>query len=122
MTWLVSESGYFADRRKAGSTQFKQASIYHKVDSELRVFEKTMKRTRTVGRAKLAPEKMRREYRFDYSKGRPNRFAKQMASASPLVVVDSDVADVFSTAVSINRALSALISAVPGAKGKTAQR
>ena len=83
-----------------------------------------MNRTRTVKHTESAPEEMRKEYRFDYGKGRPNRFAKEMAGASPLVVVvvDSDVAEVFGTAESINRALRALISAVPGAKGKTAQR
>jgi hypothetical protein len=83
---------------------------------------KIMKKTRTGNRTKPASEEMRKEYRFDYGKARPNRFAKQMADASPLVVVvDSDVAEVFGTAESINNALRALISAVPGARGKPAQ-
>lgn len=83
-----------------------------------------MKRTQTDKQTKPATAEMRKEYRFDYDKGRPNRFAKKMAAASPLVVVvDSDVAEVFNTAESINRALRALISAVPGAsKGRTAPR
>jgi hypothetical protein len=81
-----------------------------------------MKKTRIAKRTKPASEEMRKEYRFDYGKAQPNRFAKQMADASPLVVVvDSDVAEVFGTAESINNALRALISAVPGARGKTAQ-
>ena len=67
---------------------------------------------------------MRKEYLFDYGDRRPNRFAKQMGTASPLVVVvDSDVAEVFRTAESINRALRALIMVVPAtSRGKTAQR
>lgn len=56
---------------------------------------------------------MRREYRIDYTKSRPNRFAK-MATEEPLVVmVDADVAQVFTTSESVNRALRALIAAIP---------
>ena len=82
-----------------------------------------MKKTQAVKRTRQAPDEMQKEYRLDYRKARPNRFAKRMAAGSPLVVVvDSDVAEVFGTAESINKALRALISAVPGVKGKTAQR
>lgn len=55
----------------------------------------------------------RREYKFDYSKGRPNRFAS-LANDEPLIVmVDPDIAEVFTDSESVNRALRALISALP---------
>lgn len=49
------------------------------------------------------------EYRFDYRKARPNRFAART------VVLDEDVAKVFTTSESVNRALRALIEALPEA-------
>ena len=53
-----------------------------------------------------AKDKIRREYRIDYSKSRPNRFLK-MATEQPLVVmVDEDIARVFSTPESVNRSTS----------------
>lgn len=58
-------------------------------------------------------DNMRKEYRIDYTKSRGNRFAK-LAIEEPLVVmVDADVARVFTTSESVNRALRALISAMP---------
>ncbi len=72
-----------------------------------------------MGRTKV--NEARTEYRFDYSKSRPNRFADK-ASESPLVVVlDPDVAEVFTTPESVNKALRALITAMPKkARHKTA--
>lgn len=60
---------------------------------------------------------MRSEYHFDYAKARPNRFAGR-AKDSVIVVLDSDVSEVFTTPDSVNNALRALISAMP----KTAKR
>ena len=60
-----------------------------------------------------AKDKIRNEYRIDYSKSRPNRFLK-MATEQPLVVmVDEDIARVFPTPESVNHALRALITAMP---------
>jgi hypothetical protein len=60
-----------------------------------------------------AKDKIRKEYRIDYSKSRPNRFLK-MATEQPLVViVDEDIARVFPTPESVNHALRALITAMP---------
>jgi hypothetical protein len=53
------------------------------------------------------------EYRFDYSKARPNRFAAQLMRGSRAVVLDPDVAAVFSTPESVNAVLRALIETMP---------
>ena len=57
---------------------------------------------------------MSSEYRFDYSKARPNRFARRWDRRSGMVVlIDADMADVFRTSEAVNRALHALAGAVP---------
>jgi len=58
------------------------------------------------------------EYHFDYKRAKPNRFATRFAAGcdrQPLtvVVLDDDVAQVFTTPESVNRALRALIEAMP---------
>jgi hypothetical protein len=72
-----------------------------------------MKTEKTSKPRRKAPGEMRQEYRFDYRKARPNRFAS-IANEEPLVVmVDPDVAEVFTTPESVNQALRALIAALP---------
>ncbi len=71
-----------------------------------------MKNTQSKSKKNSVGE-MRAEYRFDYSRSRPNRFADQ-AGVTPLVVVlDPDVAEVFTTPEAVNKALRALITAMP---------
>jgi len=53
------------------------------------------------------------EYRFDYAKAQPNRFAAQMAQEPMVVVLDPDVAAVFKTPEAVNRVLRALIATMP---------
>jgi hypothetical protein len=53
---------------------------------------------------------MRSKYRFDYRKARPNRFAARMSQAPLVVLVDPDIAEVFTTPESVNQALRALIT------------
>ncbi len=54
------------------------------------------------------------EYRFDYSKAKPNRFAPYMKSDMVVtVVLDPDVSRVFTTPEAVNRALRAIIEAMP---------
>jgi len=66
---------------------------------------------------------MRSEYRFDYRKARPNRFAGRSKQGRVVVVLDPDIAKVFTTPESVNNALRALIAAVPTtAKQKAAAR
>ena len=56
---------------------------------------------------------LRAEYRFDYAKAKPNRFAGKRRSRSVVVLLDSDVSAVFKDAESVNAALRALLTAVP---------
>jgi len=56
---------------------------------------------------------MRREYRFDYRKARPNRFAHLFRDRTVAVVLDPDVASVFHSSESVNALLRSVISAFP---------
>ncbi len=51
------------------------------------------------------------EYTFDYTKAKPNRFAKQQPQIT--ITLDADVAKVFQTSESVNKALRAILSALP---------
>ncbi len=57
------------------------------------------------------------EYRFDYSKARPNRFASRLASSQnttiTTIALDPDVAAVFTTQEAVNTVLRALIQTMP---------
>lgn len=65
------------------------------------------------------PEKdMLPEYRFDYSKAKPNRFAAQLKRGNRAVILDPDVAAVFSTPESVNAVLRALIETMPRTKSR----
>jgi hypothetical protein len=56
------------------------------------------------------------EYRFDYKKAKPNRFAAGGSKQSlKVVVLDEDVAQVFTTPESVNGVLRALIKSMPQA-------
>lgn len=50
------------------------------------------------------------EYRFDYSKSKPNHFAGQIPVT---VVLEDDVAQVFGTSENVNNALRAILKALP---------
>jgi hypothetical protein len=56
---------------------------------------------------------LRAEYRFDYRKAKPNRFAKRMAAGTIAVVLEPDVAAVFSSSESVNNLLRSVIAALP---------
>lgn len=78
-----------------------------------------MKKTPTAKtRSKDSNGDLKPEYRFDYSKARPNRFAGRIKDHI-IVVLDPDVAQIFTTPESVNNALRALISAMP--KDKTTE-
>ncbi len=53
------------------------------------------------------------EYQFDYSKAKPNRFANRAKENRLVVLLDPDVAAVFTTPESVNKVLRALITALP---------
>ena len=56
---------------------------------------------------------MRPEYRLDYKKARTNRFAGRIDRQQLVVLIDTDVSEVFSTPEAVNTALRALITAMP---------
>jgi len=58
-------------------------------------------------------EEMASEYHFDYQKAKPNRFAEKMETEPLIVMIEPDVAKVFTTSEQVNKALRALISAIP---------
>jgi len=62
------------------------------------------------------------EYKFDYSKGRPNRFAARIQQEDVTVALDPDVAEVFTTSESVNAVLRAIIETMPKTKGRTRAR
>jgi hypothetical protein len=72
-----------------------------------------MKKTRSDDWPRDTGEEMLPEYRFDYRKARPNRFAARMKISSRAVVLDPDVAEVFATPESVNEVLRALIKTMP---------
>jgi len=59
---------------------------------------------------------MTKEYRFDYGKGQPNRFARRARAKAVVVLLAPDVAKVFRTGESVNDALRAIMKAVPRRK------
>jgi len=56
---------------------------------------------------------LRNEYRFDYAKAQPNRFAGRGRAKSIVVLLAPDVAKVFKTGESVNDALRAILKAIP---------
>lgn len=57
------------------------------------------------------------EYRFDYSKARPNRFAARL-NQTRTVELEADVAAVFTSQEAVNAVLRALIQTMPKAAGR----
>jgi hypothetical protein len=76
-----------------------------------------MKKTPTSKRRNV--QEMAPEYRFDYRKAKPNRFAARMKEEPLVVMIEPDIAKVFTSAEQVNKALRALISAMPEKKVTT---
>ena len=64
----------------------------------------------------LKVQEMAPEYRFDYRKAKPNRFAARMKDEPLIVLIEPDIAKVFTSSAQVNKALRALISAMPKKK------
>ena len=56
---------------------------------------------------------MRAEYRFDYSKAKPTPYAARLGKDTVTIVLDPDVAAVFSSSESVNTLLRSVIAALP---------
>ena len=54
-------------------------------------------------------EELLPEYDLDYTKAKPNRFAKKYQQMQRTVVLDPDIADKFPSAESVNEALRFLV-------------
>jgi hypothetical protein len=75
-----------------------------------------MKKTSVRKKKPVKQEALREEYQFDYSRSKPNRFAKRMSAESVAVILEPDVAAVFSSSEDVNALLRSIISAMTSAK------
>jgi hypothetical protein len=73
--------------------------------------------SRTKPKAKRA-DGMRSEYRFDYTKAAPNRFAHATQPGAVAILLDPDVAEVFKNAKSVNAVLRALMATIPSQRAQ----
>jgi len=58
------------------------------------------------------------EYHFDYTETQPNRFAARFPEGARVIVLDPDVARIFTSQESVNAVLRALIATMPDANNK----
>ncbi len=65
--------------------------------------------------SRRSADDMRAEYKFDYSKAKPNRFASRVDKSRLVVALDPDVSQVFTSPEAVNTVLRALINAMPAA-------
>jgi hypothetical protein len=72
---------------------------------------KIMKKASTRKKKPRTDKGLRSEYRFDYSKSKPNRFASKMTGGTVAVVLEPDVAAVFQSSDAVNAFLRSVISA-----------
>jgi hypothetical protein len=75
-----------------------------------------MKKTSVRKMGKIKRADMKAQYRFDYSKAKPNRFAAKMSGCTVAVVLDPDVASVFKSSDAVNALLRSVICAMPESK------
>lgn len=78
-----------------------------------------MKKTQSAKR-ETTSEDARPEYRLDYSTSKPNRFAERAGQSRTVVVLDPDIAEVFTTPESVNNVLRALITTMPRSQRRKA--
>jgi hypothetical protein len=80
---------------------------------------KKMPKTKTKAKRESG---LRPEYRFDYSKAKPNRFAEPTRPGCVAVLLDPDVANVFKSPESVNAVLRALMATMPAVARPAARR
>ena len=81
---------------------------------------KTTRMPRGSSGKALAQAGLAREYRFDYGKSRANRFARRVPRDAVVIVLDSDVAEVFHDPKRVNALLRATIAAVEKRRSRRA--
>ena len=72
-----------------------------------------MKKMSTPKKQPGVRDAMRKEYRFDYSQAKPNRFAEKMSEGVVAVVLEPDVAAIFKSSKAVNAFLRSVIAAMP---------
>ena len=72
-----------------------------------------MKKAQASGKPTQDADELLPEYNFDYRKARPNRFAPNATEGSLVVVLEPDIAQVFTTPESVKQVLRALIATMP---------
>ena len=80
-----------------------------------------MKKSTERKRQEKATGEMRAEYRFDYAKAKPNRFAGRIKNGAVAVILDPDVAAVFDSSDKVNALLRSVIATLPGQRLKRAK-
>jgi len=80
-----------------------------------------MKKTFVPRKRRTKQDTLRSEYRFDYSKAKPNRFAAKMPEGKVAVVLEPDVAAVFKSSEAVNSLLRSVIAAMPSSKPNQAR-
>ncbi|MGH9430406.1 MAG: hypothetical protein ACRD3T_02570 [Terriglobia bacterium] len=75
-----------------------------------------MKKTSAPKKHQALRDTMQKEYRFDYSRAKPNRFARKMSEGVVAVVLEPDVAAIFKSSEAVNSLLRSVIAAMPGSK------
>lgn len=81
-----------------------------------------MKKTSTPKSEIAVDDDLLPEYDLDYSKGRPNRYAGKIDKSQVVVMLEPDIAEVFTTPESVNVVLRALISTMPATPAKPARK
>lgn len=71
-----------------------------------------MNNTQDFNNERQSEEDLLPEYNFDYTQARRNRFAAS-ADKTTTVKLEADVAEIFKTSEDVNKALRAIISAMP---------
>ena len=72
-----------------------------------------MKRAPSRKTVRASADELRREYRFDYRRSRPNRITGLVKAGSVAVMLEPDVASVFRSSKDVNALLRSVISALP---------
>lgn len=78
-----------------------------------------MKKTLPTKAKTKQPDELAPEYRFDYRKAKPNRFAKRTRPESIAILLETDVAQVFETGDRVNAVLRALMQTTPPGRGSS---
>ena len=81
-----------------------------------------MKKTLVRKKKPVDQETLRSEYRFDYSKSKPNRFAAKMSKGTVAVVLEPDVAKIFRSSEVVNALLRSIIAAMPSKQDRRVNR